>query len=68
MECSKYGQIVHVWVDKNSKGHVYLRFTSIDSARRCKQVMHGRWFAKKQLTALYMTDAAYFSKFPELIL
>ena len=67
-ECTRFGTVVHCWVDKNSKGHVYVRFDTTESARRAQQALHGRWFAKKMISVTYIGDTQYFTKFPELIL
>ncbi|KAG6767817.1 hypothetical protein POTOM_026705 [Populus tomentosa] len=47
-ECSRYGQVKHIWVDKNSAGHVYLQFDSMEAAARAQHAMHMRWFARSQ--------------------
>ncbi|KAK4382333.1 RNA-binding protein 39 [Sesamum angolense] len=41
-ECSKYGRVKHIHVDKNSAGYVYLRFESVEAASRAQQAMHKR--------------------------
>ena len=41
-ECQKYGPVVHLAVDKFSKGNVYVRFAAVDGARAARLVMHGR--------------------------
>ncbi|KAL3592200.1 hypothetical protein D5086_010840 [Populus alba] len=47
-ECSKYGQVDHIFVDKNSAGCVYLRFGSIEAAAGAQRAMHMRWFARRK--------------------
>ncbi|MCO5551508.1 hypothetical protein L7F22_005012 [Adiantum nelumboides] len=64
-ECSKYGVVKHVHVDKNSAGHVYLRFNNINSAMNAQKNLHGRWFAGKMITTTYMTPQAYEAKFQD---
>jgi len=64
-ECSKFGAVKHIFVDKNSAGHVYLCFDSITAAMAAQRALHGRWFAGKMITATYMSAAAYQTKFPE---
>ncbi|XP_073011804.1 uncharacterized protein [Typha latifolia] len=64
-ECSKFGIVKHIYVDKNSAGHVYLRFDSINSATNAQQALHGRWFAGKMITATYMLPQNYEAKFPD---
>ncbi|CAM6032825.1 unnamed protein product [Sphagnum compactum] len=64
-ECSKFGVVKHIFVDKNSAGHVYLRFDTIAAAMSAQRALHGRWFAGKMITTTYMTAPAYENKFPE---
>ncbi|KAK1300335.1 Polyadenylate-binding protein RBP47C [Acorus calamus] len=55
-ECSKFGPVKHIYVDKNSDGHVYLRFDSVASASACQRAMHMRWFARRSISATYMPE------------
>ncbi|AEC06560.1 putative splicing factor, RBM39, nucleotide-binding alpha-beta plait domain superfamily [Arabidopsis thaliana] len=64
-ECSKFGKLNHIFVDKNSVGFVYLRFENAQAAIGAQRALHGRWFAGKMITATYMTTEAYEAKFPE---
>ncbi|XP_022856091.1 RNA-binding protein 39-like isoform X3 [Olea europaea var. sylvestris] len=54
-ECSKYGRVKHIFVDKNSAGYVYLRFESVEAASRAQQAMHKRWFARRLISAIFLT-------------
>merc|ERR1719309_1696703 len=40
-ECSKYGQVLHCKVDKNSLGHVYLKFRDVQSAQGAQMALNG---------------------------
>ncbi|KAK3193527.1 hypothetical protein Dsin_024837 [Dipteronia sinensis] len=53
-ECSKFGKVKHIYVEKNSAGFVYLRFENAQSAASAQQALHGRWFAGKMITATFM--------------
>uniref|UniRef100_A0A0D6R0A3 RRM domain-containing protein n=1 Tax=Araucaria cunninghamii TaxID=56994 RepID=A0A0D6R0A3_ARACU len=64
-ECSKFGAVLHIFVDKYSSGHVYLRFDSATSAVGAQRALHGRWFAGKMITATFMPSSSYEAKFPE---
>ncbi|XP_024016432.1 RNA-binding protein 39 isoform X5 [Eutrema salsugineum] len=64
-ECSKFGNLNHIFVDKNSVGFVYLRFENAQAAMGAQRALHGRWFAGKMITATYMTTETYEAKFPE---
>ncbi|KAI8928303.1 hypothetical protein BC831DRAFT_390768, partial [Entophlyctis helioformis] len=46
-ECTKFGKIVHVAVDADSAGHVYLKFAALESAQQAIKTLHGRFFAGK---------------------
>ncbi|MBA0676655.1 hypothetical protein Goari_018123 [Gossypium aridum] len=56
-ECSKYGRVKHIYVDKNSGGCVYLRFDSTEAAGKAQRAMHMRWFAGRSISALFMVKS-----------
>ncbi|KAL6554806.1 hypothetical protein OROGR_006064 [Orobanche gracilis] len=62
-ECSKYGPVKHIYVDKNSAGYVYLRFDSVEAASRAQQAMHKRWFARRLISAIFLQPYEYDAKF-----
>ncbi|KAL0391514.1 UNVERIFIED_CONTAM: RNA-binding protein 39 [Sesamum latifolium] len=62
-ECSKYGRVKHIHVDKNSAGYVYLRFESVEAASRAQQAMHKRWFARRLISAIFLQPYEYDAKF-----
>ncbi|KAJ3075103.1 hypothetical protein HDU98_009171 [Podochytrium sp. JEL0797] len=64
-ECSKYGKIVHIAVDKNSQGFIYLKFDAIPFAQLAINALNGRFFAGKQISAACMLDVVYHARFPE---
>ena len=64
-ECSKYGRIVHIHLDPKSQGYIYLKFDSVQAAQKGHQVLHGRFFAGKQLNVSFVPDAVYHSNFPK---
>ncbi|KAI7747760.1 hypothetical protein M8C21_028509 [Ambrosia artemisiifolia] len=66
-ECSKYGKLRHIYVEKNSAGFVYLRFENTQSAVAAQRALHGRWFAGKMITASFMVPQTYEAKFPDSI-
>ncbi|XP_077219556.1 uncharacterized protein LOC143853717 isoform X2 [Tasmannia lanceolata] len=63
-ECSKFGTVKHIFVDKNTAGFVYLRFDNATSAISAQRALHGRWFAGKMITATFMLPQNYEVKFP----
>jgi RNA-binding protein 39 len=64
-ECSKYGPVQHIFVDKDSQGHVYLKFASVEGAQKAISALNHRWFAGKMISAEFYPEATYYSKFPE---
>lgn len=46
-ECRKHGGVLHVHVDRQSQGNVYVKCPSVAIASSCVQALHGRWFSGK---------------------
>ncbi|KAJ1398577.1 Splicing factor, RBM39-like [Sesbania bispinosa] len=53
-ECSKYGRVKHIYVDKRSAGFVYLQFETVEAASAAQRAMHMRWFARRLISAVFM--------------
>ncbi|XP_061760191.1 RNA-binding protein 39b isoform X1 [Nerophis ophidion] len=67
-ECNKHGGIVHIYVDKNSaQGNVYVKCPSIPAAMATVNALHGRWFARKMITAAYVPLPTYHNLFPDSV-
>ncbi|XP_076910223.1 uncharacterized protein LOC143567794 isoform X2 [Bidens hawaiensis] len=66
-ECSKFGRVKHIYVDKQSAGYVYLRFESVEAASRAQQGMHKRWFAGKMISAIFLQPYEYDAKFKGVV-
>lgn len=64
-ECTKFGSVVHCAVDMNSSGHVYLKFGSIPAAQNAINALNNRWFASRMITAVFVPERSYYSRFPE---
>jgi len=64
-ECSKFGRVRHIAVDKRSPGFVFLRFENQQAATGAKNSLAGRWFAGKMITADYLLEGSYALKYPE---
>ena len=63
VECSRFGNVLHVFVDKHSsQGQVYVRFENVESAKAAQAKMHGRWFDERQLRCEYISDASFNAK------
>jgi len=66
-ECSKYGPVRHVFVDRNSPGFVYLKFNTVASCAAAKQALHMRWFASRMIAAEFQFVALYNKEWSEAI-
>lgn len=65
-ECaSKYGTVTHLFVDKSSRGLVYIRFASIAIAGKALLSLNGRWFGGKRISAAYVSDVEYKKRFTD---
>ncbi|KAL7223413.1 hypothetical protein ACSBR1_024962 [Camellia fascicularis] len=62
-ECSNYGRVKHIYVDKNSAGYVYLRFETVEAAASAQRAMHNRWFARRLISAVFLQPYEYDAKF-----
>ncbi|KAI0932138.1 hypothetical protein AcW1_000658 [Taiwanofungus camphoratus] len=58
VECEdKYGRVEFIKVEKESQGEIYVKFDSIESAKKAIQGLHGRWFGGNQVSAAFISDA-----------
>lgn len=64
-ECTKYGNVHHIAVDSQSKGHIYLKFDSVKSAQKAIDALDGRFFAGNKVSAAFVADAVYYAKYPD---
>eukprot|EP01117_Protostelium_nocturnum_P014094 TRINITY_DN5321_c0_g2_i1.p2 TRINITY_DN5321_c0_g2~~TRINITY_DN5321_c0_g2_i1.p2 ORF type:complete len:184 (-),score=82.78 TRINITY_DN5321_c0_g2_i1:153-704(-) len=64
-ECSKYGSIIHIHVEKESQGHVYIKFGSVPAAQNAINALNGRYFAGKTIAADFFNQVRYHSMFPD---
>ncbi|KAL3320300.1 RNA-binding protein 39 [Cichlidogyrus casuarinus] len=65
-ECSQYGGILHMFIDKTSaQGNVYVKCPNIAVAQECVNKLHGRYFSKRMITAAYVPCANYHKLFPD---
>ncbi|KAF3937574.1 Nucleolin [Dactylella cylindrospora] len=63
-ECEeKYGHVVHIAVDPNSQGDIYIKFDKISGGEKAIQGLNGRFFGGRQVSALPVVDAVYSSLF-----
>lgn len=63
-ECeAKYGHVVHIAVEPNSQGDIYIKFDKVSGGEKAIQGLNGRFFGGKQVSALPVVDAVYSSLF-----
>ncbi|KAF9783543.1 splicing factor CC1-like protein [Thelephora terrestris] len=58
-ECEdKYGRVEAIKVDRDSpQGEIFVKFDSVDSAKKAIQGLSGRWFGGQQVSATFISDA-----------
>ena len=64
VECSKYGKVRHIAVDKHSQGHVFLKFDSVGSATKAVNALDGRFFGGKRVVAAMIAEVVYYASYP----
>jgi len=62
-ECARYGEVIHCFVDKASRGYVYLMFDSESAGKSCGFALNGRFFNRKRLSVQFFPRHAYTAKF-----
>jgi len=64
-ECSKHGQLRHMYIDRyNQNGVVYVRFAAVSQATAASNELQGRWFGGKQIEVQFVPEGTYLTKFP----
>ncbi|KAJ7125611.1 hypothetical protein C8R43DRAFT_1029577 [Mycena crocata] len=57
-ECQeKYGKVEAIKVEKETQGEIYVKFDTIESAKKAIQGLNGRWFGGNQVSAAFISDA-----------
>lgn len=59
----KYGHVVHISLDPNSQGDIYLKFDKVQGGENAIKGLNGRYFGGKMITAAPVVDAVYSSLF-----
>ncbi|ORY13805.1 hypothetical protein BCR34DRAFT_623595 [Clohesyomyces aquaticus] len=63
-ECTRsYGNVVHIAVDQNSQGDVWVKFETVSAGERAYQGLNGRLFAGRRVMAEYVVDMVYNSMY-----
>jgi RNA-binding protein 23/39 len=65
-ECSKYGEISHIRVDPQSKGHVYMKFATLGQAHVAVSSLNGRFFAGKCIEGSFVQEGVYRAKWSDV--
>ncbi|CAI5462874.1 unnamed protein product [Closterium sp. Yama58-4] len=53
-ECSKFGAVKKVRVDRASEGHVYVQFETVAAASAARTALHNRYFGGKPICATFV--------------
>ncbi|KAL2157825.1 hypothetical protein VTH06DRAFT_5094 [Thermothelomyces fergusii] len=59
----KYGHVVHIAVDPNSQGDIYLKFDKVSGGENAIKGLNGRYFDGRMISAAPVVDAVYSSLF-----
>ncbi|KLU89496.1 RNA splicing factor Pad-1 [Magnaporthiopsis poae ATCC 64411] len=59
----KYGHVVHISLDPNSNGDIYLKFDKVQGGENAIKGLNGRYFGGNIITASPVVDAVYSSLF-----
>ncbi|KAI5850066.1 hypothetical protein BZA05DRAFT_67961 [Tricharina praecox] len=63
-ECEeKYGHVVHISLDPNSQGEIYIKFDKVNGGEKAIQGLNGRFFGGRRISASPVVDAVYASLF-----
>jgi RNA-binding protein 39 len=66
-EADRFGRLLHIFVDRDSIGNVYMRYASEDEAQAALNSFSGRWFASRQIVAEFIPETTYNLRFPESV-
>lgn len=59
----KYGHVVHIALDPNSQGDIYLKFDKVSGGENAIKGLNGRYFDGRMISAAPVVDAVYSSLF-----
>ncbi|KAF9087816.1 hypothetical protein BGX23_007858 [Mortierella sp. AD031] len=63
-EAEKSGPVVHIHVQQDTVGDIFLKFDSVQSATNAVQTLGGRFFAGRQIVAAFLPEMLYNARFP----
>ena len=58
-ECGKLGKILHLHIQKNKNGDVYVKFQDSNAAQKAIDLFNGLWFGLKQISCRYIPENLY---------
>jgi RNA-binding protein 39 len=59
-ECEeKYGKVVHIAVEPNSQGEIFVKFENVTGGEKAIQGLNGRFFGGRQISASPVVDMVY---------
>ncbi|SBT41576.1 splicing factor 1, putative (SF1) [Plasmodium ovale wallikeri] len=59
-ECSKYGNIVKIWLDtKNIDGKIYIKYSNKDESLKAFQFLNGRYFGGSLINAYFIANEVW---------
>ncbi|KAH9898772.1 splicing factor, CC1-like protein [Xylariomycetidae sp. FL2044] len=59
----KYGHVVHISLDPNTQGDIYLKFDKVQGGENAIKGLNGRFFGGRMISAAPVVDAVYSSLF-----
>ncbi|KAK3838491.1 MAG: hypothetical protein JOS17DRAFT_730290 [Linnemannia elongata] len=63
-EAEKSGPVVHIHIQQDTLGDIFLKFDSVQSATNAVQTLGGRFFAGRQIVAAFLPELLYNARFP----
>ena len=65
-ECEdKYGHVVHLALDPNTQGDIYVKFDRVQGGDNAIKGLNGRYFGGRMITAQPMVEAIYTTLYPK---
>lgn len=66
LECENFGKVLHCYVDKFSKGNVYIKFDNVENSKKAHSTLHGRYFNGKMIVSSFIPLKVYKERFPDI--
>ena len=65
--CEEVGKVDKVWVDQQSQGNVWVKFTkdSIRGAQQAQEMLNNRYFDEREIKASFVPEAIFNTKVPK---